>query len=59
MGFAYAKHADAISVQRVFEEAFNQGIIFFHITNGRIVEERTLIDQMGILQRLGIIPPLT
>jgi predicted ester cyclase len=34
-----------------------QGIIFAHISNGRIVEDWTLVDQMGILQQLGIVPP--
>ena len=34
-----------------------QGIIFIRMANGRIAEERTLVDQMGILQQLGLIPP--
>ncbi len=34
-----------------------QGIIFAHTKNGRIVEDWTLVDQMGILQQLGIVPP--
>jgi steroid delta-isomerase-like uncharacterized protein len=34
-----------------------QGIIFARISNGRIAEDWTLIDQMGILQQLGIVPP--
>jgi len=34
-----------------------QGIIFGRISNGRIAEDWTLVDQMGILQQLGIIPP--
>jgi steroid delta-isomerase-like uncharacterized protein len=33
-----------------------QGIIFACTENGRIVEDWTMIDQMGILQQLGIIP---
>lgn len=33
-----------------------QGIIFARIANGRIAEERTLVDQIGILQQLGLIP---
>jgi steroid delta-isomerase-like uncharacterized protein len=33
-----------------------QGIIFTRIENGRIAEDWTLMDQMGILQQLGIIP---
>ena len=33
------------------------GIIFGRIVNGRIAEDWTLVDQMGILQQLGIIPP--
>ena len=34
-----------------------QGIIFARIEQNRIVEEWTLVDQMGILQQLGLIPP--
>ena len=34
-----------------------QGIIFARTENGRIAEDWTLIDQMGILQQLGLIPP--
>lgn len=34
-----------------------QGIIFGLISNGRIAEDWTLIDQMGILQQLGLVPP--
>jgi len=34
-----------------------QGIIFARTYNGRIVENWTLFDQMGILQQLGIVPP--
>lgn len=34
-----------------------QGIIFARIENGRITEDWTLVDQMGILQQLGIVPP--
>jgi len=34
-----------------------QGIIFAHTENGRIVEDWTLIDQLGILQQLGLVPP--
>ena len=34
-----------------------QGMIFARIENGRIVEHWTLLDQMGILQQLGIVPP--
>jgi steroid delta-isomerase-like uncharacterized protein len=33
-----------------------QGIIFARTVNGRIVEDWTVMDQMGILQQLGIIP---
>lgn len=32
------------------------GIIFARIENGRIVENWMLIDQIGLLQQLGIIP---
>ncbi|MCQ3978362.1 MAG: ester cyclase [Anaerolineae bacterium] len=34
-----------------------QGIIFTHTANGRIVEDWLLVDQMGMLQQLGIVPP--
>ena len=34
-----------------------QGIIFARTENDRIVEDWTLVDQMSILQQLGLIPP--
>jgi len=34
-----------------------QGIIFARVSNGRIVEDWTLVDQLGILQQLGLVPP--
>jgi steroid delta-isomerase-like uncharacterized protein len=34
-----------------------QGIIFARIANGQIVENWTLVDQMSMLQQLGIVPP--
>ena len=34
-----------------------QGMIFARTKNGQIVEEWTLVDQMVMLQQLGIIPP--
>ena len=34
-----------------------QGIIFARTENGRIVEDWTLIDQLGILQQIGLVPP--
>jgi steroid delta-isomerase-like uncharacterized protein len=34
-----------------------QAMIFGRIVNGQIVEDWTLIDQIGILQQLGIVPP--
>ncbi len=33
------------------------GIIFARAENGRMVEDWTLIDQMGVLQQLGLVPP--
>lgn len=36
-----------------------QGIIFVRMENGRVIEDWTLIDQLGILQQLGLIPPGT
>jgi steroid delta-isomerase-like uncharacterized protein len=35
-----------------------QGISFARTENGQIAEDWTLIDQMSILQQLGIVPPL-
>jgi predicted ester cyclase len=34
-----------------------QGIIFARTENGRIVEDWTLVDEMDILQQLGLVPP--
>jgi steroid delta-isomerase-like uncharacterized protein len=34
-----------------------QGIIFARTADGRIVEDWILVDQMGLLQQLGIVPP--
>ena len=34
-----------------------QGFIFARIADGRIVEAWILIDQMGLLQQLGMVPP--
>jgi len=34
-----------------------QGIIFARTEDGRIIEDWTLIDRMGILQQLGVVPP--
>jgi steroid delta-isomerase-like uncharacterized protein len=34
-----------------------QGLIFAHTADGRIVEGWILIDQMGMLQQLGMVPP--
>jgi steroid delta-isomerase-like uncharacterized protein len=34
-----------------------QGISFARTENGQIAEDWTLIDQMSILQQLGIVPP--
>ena len=34
-----------------------QGLIFARIENGQIAEDWTLVDQMSILQQLGLIPP--
>ncbi len=34
-----------------------QGIIFARTENGRMVEDWTLIDQIGILRQLGLVPP--
>ena len=34
-----------------------QGTIFIRIENGWIVESWILVDQMGLLQQLGVVPP--
>ena len=34
-----------------------QGIIFARTADGRIVENWILLDQLGMLQQLGIVPP--
>ncbi len=34
-----------------------QGLIFARIENDRIAEDWILVDQMGMLQQLGIVPP--
>jgi steroid delta-isomerase-like uncharacterized protein len=34
-----------------------QGMIFARTANGRLVEDWTLVDQLGILQQLGVVPP--
>ena len=34
-----------------------QGIIFARLANGQIVENWILVDQMSMLQQLGIVPP--
>jgi steroid delta-isomerase-like uncharacterized protein len=34
-----------------------QGLIYARIENNQIVENWTMIDQMGILQQLGLVPP--
>ena len=33
------------------------GIIFIRIENGWIVEDWILVDQIGILQQIGVVPP--
>ncbi len=34
-----------------------QGIIFARCVNGRIAEDWTLVDQLGMMQQLGLVPP--
>lgn len=34
-----------------------QGFIFAHTVDGQIVEEWMMIDQMSVLQQIGIVPP--
>ncbi len=35
-----------------------QGLIYARIENDQIIENWTMIDQMGVLQQLGLVPPL-
>ncbi len=35
-----------------------QGIMFAHLRDGHIIEDWLLIDQMGIFQQLGVVPPM-
>lgn len=34
------------------------GINIFRIANGKITEDRTAEDTLGLLQQLGVVPPL-
>lgn len=34
-----------------------KGIIFARTANGRIIEDWILVDQFGILQQIGVVPP--
>jgi len=34
-----------------------QGVIYARIENGQIIENWMLIDQMGMLQQIGLVPP--
>ena len=34
-----------------------QGLIYARIENGQVIENWTLIDQMSMLQQLGLVPP--
>jgi len=34
-----------------------QGLIYARIENGQVIENWTMIDQMGVLQQLGLVPP--
>lgn len=34
-----------------------QGIIYARIENGQIIENWMLVDQMGMLQQIGLVPP--
>jgi predicted ester cyclase len=34
-----------------------QGLLYARIENGQVIENHLLIDQMGVLQQLGLIPP--
>jgi steroid delta-isomerase-like uncharacterized protein len=34
-----------------------QGLIYARIENGQVIENWTLIDQLGVLQQLGLVPP--
>ena len=34
-----------------------QGLIYARIENGQIIENWMLVDQMGMLQQIGVVPP--
>jgi steroid delta-isomerase-like uncharacterized protein len=34
-----------------------QGLIYARIENGQIIESWLLVDQMGMLQQIGVVPP--
>jgi steroid delta-isomerase-like uncharacterized protein len=34
-----------------------QGFVYARIENGQVIENWTMIDQMGVLQQLGLVPP--
>ena len=34
-----------------------QGLIYVRVENGQIIENWTMIDQLGVLQQLGLVPP--
>jgi steroid delta-isomerase-like uncharacterized protein len=34
-----------------------QGLIYACLENGQIIESWTMVDQMGVLQQLGLVPP--
>ncbi len=34
-----------------------QGLIYARIDNNQLIENWTMIDQMGVLQQLGLVPP--
>ena len=34
-----------------------QGLIYARIENNQLIENWTMIDQMGVLQQLGLVPP--
>jgi steroid delta-isomerase-like uncharacterized protein len=36
-----------------------QGLIFGRTMDGKVAEDWTLVDQMGMLQQLGLVPPLS
>jgi hypothetical protein len=40
------------------KEVTLEGCVVIHVTNGKVTEEWEYSDDLGLLQQLGIVPPL-